>query len=136
MDDLKLHSTRPTPTPWKVITGSIYAADGTRIAMMDRETTSTSPTERDANAHFIVEAVNAYRDPEQERMRDEARHANETRHDLRHRLDIVEFALADIREVLRDQNHSGTAYEQEKLAERDNLLGEYQKIKTQLLLIG
>lgn len=123
--------------PWEVITGSIYTADGTPIAHMDRETgNGTSPTERDQNAHLIVDAVNAYDIDDQERIAREARQAQETRHSLRHRLAAVEFSLADIRNTLKDQNHSGTAYEQEKLAERDELLGEYTKIKTQLLLIG
>jgi len=123
--------------PWKVETGSIYTADGTPIAHMDRVTgNGTSPTERDQNAHLIVDAVNAYDIDDQERIEQETRQADQTRHSLRHQLDKVEYSLADIRETLRDQNHSGTAYEQEKLAERDNLLEEWQKIKTQLQLIG
>ncbi len=123
--------------PWEVITGSIYTADGTPIAHMDRETgNGTSPTERDQNAHLIVDAVNAYDIDDQERIKYEAEQARGTRHNLRQQLAKVEFALADIRNVLQDRTHSGTAYEQEKLAERDELLGEYTKIKTQLLLIG
>lgn len=46
--------------PWRVNSGMIETSGGVPIAHMDRDTPNTSPTERDANAHFIVEAVNAY----------------------------------------------------------------------------
>ena len=65
-------TSRHTATPWSVITGSIYGgspdldevADGyaTRIAFMDRDEPDTCPVERDANAHYIVRAVNAHAD--------------------------------------------------------------------------
>jgi hypothetical protein len=61
-----------TPTPWTTHSGSIYQDgpdiwpkgdnDGIPIASMDRDTDSTLPTERDANARFIVTAVNTYDD--------------------------------------------------------------------------
>lgn len=112
--------------PWKVESGSIYTADGTPIAHMDRVAgNGTSPTERDQNAHLIVEAVNAY-------DIDDARQTERTRNTLCKRKDQIIFALADIRNTMRDQNHSGTAYEQEKLDERDRLLTEWHAIHRQL----
>ena len=56
-------STEHTPTPWFVIQGSIYAtpnSESTRLAKMDRTDPGTCPVERDANAHFIVQAVNSH----------------------------------------------------------------------------
>ena len=59
-----------TPTPWVCHSGSVYQdgpgvwpngeLEGVPIAKMNRNTEHTAPTERDANAHFIVEAANAY----------------------------------------------------------------------------
>jgi hypothetical protein len=54
-----------TPTPWTCHSGMVWAEsdpenniDGYPIAHMDRNTPHTRPTERDANAHLIVTAVN------------------------------------------------------------------------------
>jgi hypothetical protein len=55
--------TKHTPTPWKVQYGSIYQHESigaARIASMDRGKDLTLPTERDANAAFIVDACNNY----------------------------------------------------------------------------
>jgi len=134
-DQPETHRTNHTPTPWTYHSGSVYA-NGTRIALMDRETTDTSPTERDSNAKMIVKAVNAYRDPDQVRMREEARTAEALRSSLNNRKKEILFAFEDIRNVLRDQNHSGTDYEQEKLTERDRLLTEWHAIHRQLDFIG
>lgn len=59
-----------TPTPWVCHSGMVWRpdedvafhGDGIPIARMDRETPKTQPTERDANAHFIVRAVNSHAD--------------------------------------------------------------------------
>lgn len=60
----------PTPRPWVCHSGAIYRdapnvfpkgdETGIRIALMDRDTPYTAPTERDANAKLIVRAVNAF----------------------------------------------------------------------------
>jgi hypothetical protein len=53
--------TKHTPTPWEEISGSIYqhpSIGAAHIAGMDRSEHLTKPTERDANAAFIVKAVN------------------------------------------------------------------------------
>ena len=42
-----------TPTPWKVDHGSVYTIDGKPV-------TGSFATERDANAHFIVQACNSH----------------------------------------------------------------------------
>lgn len=59
--------TKHTSLPWVFSYGSIYQSadepieeNGTRIAMMDRNTPDTTPTERDANAAFIVKACNTH----------------------------------------------------------------------------
>jgi len=56
-----------TATPWVCHSGMVWKLDkswpGTHdipIAKMDRDTSSTQPTERDANAEFIVRACNAH----------------------------------------------------------------------------
>ena len=61
--------TKHTAIPWQVAYGSIYTDDPRyllenqiRIANMDRDEPDTAPTERDANAHFIVRAVNSHED--------------------------------------------------------------------------
>lgn len=46
--------------PWRVNSGMVETCGGVPIAHMDRDTPNTSPTERDANAKLIVEAVNAF----------------------------------------------------------------------------
>ncbi len=61
-------NTKHTPLPWVFAYGSIYTGDftpekgATRIAGMDRDEPRTTPTERDANAQFIVKAVNCHED--------------------------------------------------------------------------
>ena len=52
-----MHSTR-TPGPWTYSSGMVWAGNGEEIpiAMMDRETSRTSPVERDRNAEFIAQA--------------------------------------------------------------------------------
>lgn len=51
-----------TPGPWQVAYGKIITANTKEvgIAKMDRDEPSTMPTERDANAAYIVEACNNY----------------------------------------------------------------------------
>jgi len=112
--------------PWKVTSGTVETADGTPIAHMDRETgNGTIPTERDQNAHFIVEACNAYIFPED---RDTL-----TREEITAELDRVDYALADIRDTLtiyrKDIN---STYAQEKLEERDKLLTRHGKLTRKL----
>ena len=62
--------TKHTTTPWVYHSGMVWKdgpdvfpqgdRDGVPIARMDRETDETVPTERDANAEFIVRAVNVH----------------------------------------------------------------------------
>ena len=54
-----------TPVPWAYHSGSIWKPNGTAeggipIAHMNRSTPYTLPTERDANARFIVRACNNF----------------------------------------------------------------------------
>ena len=54
-----------TATPWVYHSGMVWkpdktGTDDTPIAKMDRDTPRTAPTERDANAEFIVQAVNSH----------------------------------------------------------------------------
>lgn len=55
-----------TAPPWIFAYGDIYKANQTsgavRIAQMDRNEPRTMPTERDANAEYIVRACNSYPD--------------------------------------------------------------------------
>lgn len=123
--------------PWRVYSGSIYSFDGTPIAHMDRETgNGTSPTERDQNAHLIVDAVNAYDIDDEQRIAREARQALAHRGALITRQEHIEYALADIRLALKDGTHDGTAYEKEKMEERDNLLTEWHQVTKDIKLIG
>ena len=57
--------TKHTPMPWVYRSGMIFKSHpeiDIPIARMARDTPDTSPTERDANAEFIVLAVNAHED--------------------------------------------------------------------------
>jgi hypothetical protein len=64
-DDIK-----HTALPWTYHSGCVYQDgpnvwpkgnnNGIRIALMDRDTELTQPTERDKNAAFIVKAANAH----------------------------------------------------------------------------
>lgn len=49
-----------SPLPWQVISGSIYTESEIPVAHMVRNSPRTLPTERDANAAFIVRACNEY----------------------------------------------------------------------------
>jgi len=102
----------------------IETADGTPIAHMDRKTgNGTSPTERDQNAHLIVDACNAY-DLEQ------ATHEETTAELAR-----VEYSLSDIREVLKlypTDPAEPHAYVTEKLEERDKLLTRWTALEKKL----
>ncbi len=55
---------RHTPGPWVCHSGMVWKADGSEngypIARMDRDTLSTVPTERDANAHLIASSPSIY----------------------------------------------------------------------------
>lgn len=115
------------PTPWEVISGSIYDANGTRIALMDRENPDTSPTERDRNAHFLVKAVNSYTKEKQEERREQTAR----REELEDTLKKTEFALDDIREASKFAE-IGSAYEHEKLQERDKYLTQWMTVTRQL----
>lgn len=61
-------NTKHTPLPWVFAYGAIYRDlpnlqaenSGIRIAQMDRNEPHTTPVERDANAAYIVKAVNAH----------------------------------------------------------------------------
>ncbi len=61
-------NTKHTPLPWVFAYGAIYRDlpnlqaenSGIRIAQMDRNEPHTMPVERDANAAYIVKAVNAH----------------------------------------------------------------------------
>lgn len=53
-----------TPLPWTCHSGMVWKPDETEdgypIAYMDRATEKTRPTERDANAEFIVRVCNSH----------------------------------------------------------------------------
>lgn len=45
-----------TPGPWEYESGCVYARDGSRLAMMDRDERGTRPVERDSNARLMSAA--------------------------------------------------------------------------------
>ena len=50
-----------TPGPWHVQNGSVYDAQGRRLALMDREPNGLSPVEKTENARLMAAAPSLLR---------------------------------------------------------------------------